>query len=308
MVAEVSPLHPSDETLATTVDLFLDPSRDLMASTRRTYDKTLSALVEELGGDHRLADVTREDLDELLRARWDHVAPATWNRHVAVLASFFTYCVDREWLMVSPARKLERRKLRRTPAKERQDQVFTHSERDRLFTLRSASLRDRLLWRILYDTAARAEEILGLDVENLDRPINQAVVKGKGGSAERVYWTSETARLLTRYLAGRKSGPLFLTHRGAKPAHAASSDRYGNQTRLSYRRAAAIFKQASGGATLHKLRHSALTHLVEAGEDIALVRAKSRHTSLRSLERYTNPSPAAIAELTDRHDPNRRRK
>ncbi|MPZ51354.1 MAG: tyrosine-type recombinase/integrase [Acidimicrobiia bacterium] len=305
MVAEVSPLYSSDETLATAVDLFLDPSRDLMASTRRTYDKTLRVLAADLGGDHRLADVTRDDLEELLRARWDHTAPATWNRHVAVLGSFFAYCVDREWLIVSPARKLERRKPRKTPEQERQDQVLTHSERDRLFTLRSASLRDRLLWRMLYDTAARADEILSLDVEDLDRPINQAVVKGKGGSAERVHWTSETARLLTRYLAGRKSGPLFLTERGARPAHAASSDRYGNQTRLSYRRAAAIFKQASG-STLHKLRHSALTHLVEAGEDIALVRAKSRHTSLRSLERYTNPSSGAIAALTDRHDPNRR--
>ena len=32
----------------------------------------------------------------------------------------------------------------------------------------------------------------------------------------------------------------------------------------------------------------------------------SRHRSLRSLDRYVNPSNEAIARLTDRHDPNRR--
>jgi integrase len=34
--------------------------------------------------------------------------------------------------------------------------------------------------------------------------------------------------------------------------------------RLSYRRAEEIFRAASGGWTLHQLRHSAITHLAEA--------------------------------------------
>jgi integrase len=63
---------------------------------------------------------------------------------------------------------------------------------------------------------------------------------------------------------------------------------------------------ASGGRTLHELRHSRLTHLAEAGEDVTLIKAKSRHRTLRSLERYVNPTNDAIARLTDRHDPNGR--
>lgn len=31
-------------------------------------------------------------------------------------------------------------------------------------------LRDKTLWRMLYETAARAEEILGLDAGDLDLP------------------------------------------------------------------------------------------------------------------------------------------
>ena len=68
--------------------------------------------------------------------------------------------------------------------------------------------------------------------------------------------------------------------------------------RLSYRRAAEVFTKASDGWTLHQLRHSALTHLAEDGVDVALLRAKSRHASLRSLERYVRPSEASVAKLT----------
>ena len=77
--------------------------------------------------------------------------------------------------------------------------------------------------------------------------------------------------------------------------------------RLSYRRAAALFTQHTGGLTLRQLRHSQLTELAEAGESTVLLMAKSRHRSLRSLQRYARPGPEAVAALTARHDPARRR-
>jgi integrase len=76
---------------------------------------------------------------------------------------------------------------------------------------------------------------------------------------------------------------------------------------LSYRRAAEQFTEATNGWTLHQLRHSALTHLAEDGVDVALLKAKSRHRSLRSLERYVRPSEASVARLTAEHDRSRRR-
>ena len=101
-------------------------------------------------------------------------------------------------------------------------------------------------------------------------------------------------------------GPLFVGDRKPRshlaPA-AADLDPISGKARLSYRRAEEIWKAASGGHTLHQLRHS---RLAEAGEDVTMIKAKSRHRSLRSLERYVNPGPASIRELTNRHDPNRR--
>jgi site-specific recombinase XerD len=59
---------------------------------------------------------------------------------------------------------------------------------------------------------------------------------------------------------------------------------------------------------LHQLRHSALTYLVEEGDDVALLKAESPHASLPSRERHLKPSQAAVARLTAQHDPEARRR
>ena len=78
------------------------------------------------------------------------------------------------------------------------------------------ALRDKALWRMLYETAARAHEILALDVADLDPANRKAKVRRKGGAADIVVWRTGTARLLPRLLNGRKTGPLFLTGRSTE--------------------------------------------------------------------------------------------
>jgi integrase/recombinase XerD len=89
------------------------------------------------------------------------------------------------------------------------------------------------------------------------------------------------------------------------------------RARLSYRRAADLFTAATrplsegDGWVLHQLRHSALTHEAEDDTKYPLVLARSRHASVRSLERYARPGPQAVArhvagrEPAARHPPRR---
>jgi integrase len=71
--------------------------------------------------------------------------------------------------------------------------------------------------------------------------------------------------------------------------------------------AAALFSEASGGATLHQLRHSALTHDAEGGTGTPMLMARSGHTSARSLARYARVSAEALARHQAERDPARRR-
>ena len=69
-----------------------------------------------------------------------------------------------------------------------------------------------------------------------------------------------------------------------------------------------MFRAASGGWTLHQLRHSRLTHLAESGVQLPILMSKSRHTSLASLAIYAKPTFDAVATATAALDPERRRR
>ena len=301
----------TERTLESAVEAFLDRKAQLAATTRRVYGVCLGRLVADIGGDTSIEEITLEDLEHHLEDTYpiEKVKPATYNRNVATITSLFTWITERGWVATSPATSLERRRERRTRQQEAQRRVIASDQLAEWTSDPSVGLRERLLWQMLYDSAARASEILNLDIEDLDVFNRSAVVIGKGGDAQRVYWTSATARLLPRYMAGRTTGPLFLASRRRPPAKAAAAgdtDPVSGLPRLSYRRAAQLFKSYTG-RTLHALRRSKLTHLAEAGENVALIRGISRHASLRSLEPYVSPSDEAIQAAVQRHDSNNRR-
>ncbi|MEU6997672.1 tyrosine-type recombinase/integrase [Nonomuraea sp. NPDC046570] len=143
-------------------------------------------------------------------ADWDTAAPATWNRHLSALISFTTWAQRQDLLATNPARHLQRRKTAR-----RGDRAIPYTRLEALFTDDRHPLRERVLWRLLYETAARAEEILSLNVEDLDLEFRRARVVSKGGAIEYVHWATATARQLPRLLQGRQAGPVFLADRRA---------------------------------------------------------------------------------------------
>ncbi|MER6950999.1 hypothetical protein ABT294_43995 [Nonomuraea sp. NPDC000554] len=98
---------------------------------------------------------------------WKSAAAATWNRHLSALCSFTTWAQRQDLLATNPDRRLERRKPARCIPAARLETLFTDP---------AHALRERLLWRLLYDAAARAEEILTLNIEDLDLEFRRARV------------------------------------------------------------------------------------------------------------------------------------
>ena len=222
------------------------------------------------------------------------------------MRSFFRYAARHGML---PELRVDGLDRRREPADR--TRALPKAALERLFNRRDVALRDKALWRLLYETAARATEALCLNVEGLDVPNRRAAIRGKNGEIDYLHWQTASGHLISRLIGGRTAGPVFITDRRASPSRAPAAGDVCPQTgraRLSYRRARELFAAASGGWTLHQLRHSALTHLAEENVSLALLMAKSRHTSLRSLQKYARPGVDAVAKLTADHDPARRRR
>jgi integrase len=295
----------SDQTLGGAAAAFL-AQPDLAPSTRRSYQQILDRLERALGSNQPPAALTANQVTAAVTAAWDECTPATWNRHVATIRSFTGYCRRRRWLTDDLTAGLDRRvepadRTRAIPLPQL-EQLWLHDD---------IAVREKALWRFLYETAGRATEALSINVEDLDLDNKRVRVRSKGGDLDWLHFQTGSARLLPRLIAGRTHGPVFLADRAPAPARVpAAVDRCPEtgRARLSYRRAEALFRQASGGWTLHQLRHSALTHLAEQNVSLPLLRAKSRHASLRSLQRYARPGAEAVAALTAATDPARRRR
>ena len=278
--------------------------RDLAPGSRRVYGLTLAAVGQHLPAGP-MAVLTPRSLGQALALAYPTASPASWNRHVATLRSFAAFARRQGWLEEDPTAAIERRRV-----PEDHSRALSRADLDRLLTHRDASVRDRCLWRMLYETAARSQEVLMLNVEDLGLADRRAVTTRKGGATDVIHWATGTARLLPKLVDCRTRGPLFLSERPPVASRApalADLDPSTGRARLSYRRAAEIFTEATGGATLHQLRHSALTHLAEENVPTVLLMAKSRHASLRTLQKYARPGIEAVARLTADHDPSRRR-
>ena len=292
-----------DVTLGAAVGAYLATLRGAeQASTRRVYGGILRRAAAEFGSETPLDEIGAERFAGWFGAQWGERAPSTWNVSLDAVRSAVAYCQRQGWLAADPSWMLVRRKPR--PDRGR---ALSRADVEQLLTREDIGLRERALWRMLYETAARSAEVLALNVGDLDLPNRRAKVRRKGGAIDIIVWQTGTARLLPRLLKGRKSGPVFVTERKARvPLPAADLDPSGH-ARLSYQQAAALFSGASGGATLHQLRHSALTHDAEDGTGTPMLMARSGHASVRSLAKYARVSAEALQRHQAGRDPARRR-
>ncbi|WP_433425912.1 tyrosine-type recombinase/integrase [Microtetraspora malaysiensis] len=243
--------------------------------TAKAYAIALRALLAEFGEQAPLAELEGEAGADRLAAwftsRWGGAAAATFNVRLDALGSACAWWRDQHWLAGDPLRRIRRRA--RTPDRTR---ALSRADIETLLTLPRLALRERTLFRLLYESAARAQEVLALDVDDLDLRNRRARVRRKGGAVDVIVWRTAAA-----------------------PAT--------GQARLSYRRAAATTGLPGGPYTLHQLRHGALTHAAEDGANTSTLLAFSGHTSVASLARYARVSPEALARWQEGRDPATRR-
>ncbi|MDG4751581.1 site-specific integrase [Micromonospora sp. WMMD718] len=294
------------------VDRFLASARCRRPTTRRSYAGVLDRVAARVGADRRLADVTGDELGQALTALWAAAAPSTWNQRRAAVSSFLAWCAKNGY----PSPRLPT-SLERQPERRDETRALDRAAIERLLTRRDVPLREKTLWRMLYETTARAGEILALNIEDLEPDARRARVTSKGGDIEYVYWASGTAHLLPRLIRGRDRGPVFLSERRPGPARRpAARDMcpHTGRARLGYDRARILLDRytrtnATPGWDLHQLRHSAATHLGEANAGLQLIMAKGRWRNPRTAMRYVKPGAVALAEVTELLDtsPPRRR-
>src|SRR5437868_8308666 len=196
--------------------------------------------------------------------------------------------------------------------------VMSTDETKRLLAVTS-SLKARLLLSLGYGCGLRAGEVVRLKVKHIDSA--QKIIRieqSKSRKDRNVMLSAETLDLLRQWWKARPSRYdaqmpvqerwLFPGTRPGKPM----TTRQLNRLFHAAADAAGIKK----GVTLHALRHSFATHLLERGTDIRIIQALLGHDKLDTTARYTRVATGMIAGIASpldllsepRKKPKKRRK
>src|SRR4029077_5409033 len=150
------------------------------------------------------------------------------------------------------------------------------------------SLKARTALTTAYAAGLRASEAVGLKVADIDS--GRMVIRvehGKGGKDSYVLLSTQLAAILRTYWQlARPRHWLFPGREESKPIDV--------QVLYSACRSACAAAGLAKRVTVHTLRHSFATHLLESGTDIRIIQVLLGHANLSSTARYTQVSNGLI--------------
>ncbi|MQA35499.1 tyrosine recombinase XerC [Modestobacter roseus] len=272
--------------------------RDLSAHTVRGYVSDVVSLLDHLA---RRQGATPADLDLATLRSWLAAgrtrgdSRSTTARRSASARSFTAYLRRSGQVAEDVGLRLASPKAHRTlpgvlgteqarAVLEQAAQPVGEGEEPAETALR---LRNVLVLELLYASGIRVGELVGLDVDDVDRGRRLLRVFGKGRKERSVPFGAPAAQALETWLTGGRptlatpdSGPALLL--GA---------RGGRLDAREARRVVHTAVQAAPGTPdigPHGLRHSAATHVLEGGADLRSVQELLGHASLATTQVYTH--------------------
>lgn len=252
----------------------LELSKKRSERTREIYSQILLDFEKFLGGSEPSEDLARS----YLRARASKIAASTQALHVSVLRSLGRWLrlenkASTTWLLKSP--KLTHKKIR----------VFAEEDLALLMNVIEGRTQDeQILFYLLYGSALRVSEALGLSMQDIDFKKSKLRVLGQGARWREVPLAPPMLPVL-RSLSSKGGGPAI---KSGGPWH---------EGRVNYALAHKWVRdwgEASGlnkkydALHPHLLRHALASHLLRRGAKLPHIQKLLGHSRLSTTEKYTH--------------------
>jgi len=216
----------------------------------------------------------------------------TINRELAVLSHLFNKAVEWGWITHRPAT------IKRFKEDSGRITYLTVEQAKRLVECAVSDGNAQVYPFIVIglETSMRMSEILSIRKENVD--LDRKVIyipEAKGGAREQPI-TLYLARFLEDYIEALQPGtPWLFPSPAAKVGHTTT-------IRKPFRRVVEVAGLNPDQVVRHTLRHTAITHLVQAGVDLPTVKRISGHKTLAMVERYSHANGEHIQSAMDKLD------
>lgn len=217
------------------------------------------------------------------------ITPPTYNARIIALRFFFdTTCRHPE---------MKRYMQFRTQPRKLPVVLSVEEVSELLKVAPGPGLKYRAALSISYGAGLRSSEVCNLKVTDIDSDrMLIHVEQGKGRKDRKVMLSPGLLQLLRDYWReARPEGWLF----PGKPRINPLSPRQLHRAFSSAKHLAGIKKP---GSTLHTLRHSFATHLLEAGTDVRVIQILLGHAKLSTTARYTHVATKLIRDTASPYE------
>ena len=213
------------------------------------------------------------------------------SRMIARIKNFYGYLLRNNIILLNPIEQL----IFNSKDVKRKKEILSYEEISKF--LESIDIdtpctqRDRAIYELMYSSALRVSEIVNLNIGDVDlKERILAVRKGKGDKDRYVPFSEVADRFLKKYLSDARKHFLkklnqecekivFLNEKGKLKT------RY---VRDRFNRYLEKLSMKKEGLTLHSIRHSTATHLLEAGVDVRYVAELLGHEDIETTVKYTH--------------------
>lgn len=241
--------------------------------------------------DKPLARISSFDIERFKKTRVDAgVTQGTVNRDLAVLSHLFNKGIEWGWLDHHPA-KIKR--FKENPGR------ITYLTPEQIGRMIEAAKEDQSPYVYPFiviglGTGMRRMEILSIRLEHIDLDKKTIFIpEAKAGSRVQPM-TQQLADFLKGYVEIAEPGQEWLfSSIGSKSGHVVAIEK-------AFRRVVENAGLDPKQIVRHTLRHTAITHLVQAGVDLPTVKRISGHKTLAMVEKYAHQNGAHIQEAMDK--------
>jgi integrase len=216
--------------------------------------------------------------------------PGTINRELAALSHLFSKAVEWGWITHKPA------VIKRLKEDTGRITYLTIDQIERLLNAAQEDQNIQIYPFILIglETSMRRSEIFSICREHINLEQQTiSIPKAKAGAREQPI-TAHLASFLKKHIQTMPSDiPWLFPSPTAKAGHTINLDK-------PFRRVVASAGLDTKLVVRHTLRHTAITHLVQAGVDLPTVKRISGHKNLSMVERYSHQNGAHIESAMDK--------
>jgi len=241
--------------------------------------------------DKPLVQISSFDIERFKKKRIDSgVTPGTVNRDLAVLSHLFNKGIEWGWMDHCPA------KIKRFKENPGRITYLTPEQIGRMIEASKADQSPHIYPFIVIGlgTGMRRMEILSIRLESIDLD-RQTIYIPEAKAGSRVQpMTHQLADFLEGYIeiAEPRQEWLFPSI-GSKTGHVVAIEK-------AFRRVVVNAGLDPKQIVRHTLRHTAITHLVQAGVDLPTVKRISGHKTLAMVEKYAHQNGAHIQEAMEK--------